>query len=115
MTVRAPIRLAASALSVLLLTACFLAPPVSVGKKESLVGQGMVLVVTNTSGDHLHDVTVDIESPSGEKKQYTVATLDPHDSISVGWLKLDGWPIPEGSTVRVSCKGFAVSAGPFRL
>ncbi len=90
----------------LALTACVLEPPVSIGKKESMVGQGMVITVTNTSDQHLHDVVVDIKSPAGETKQLTIATLSPHESVNVGWLKLDGWPIPEGSEVSVSCKGY---------
>ncbi len=94
---------------VLALTACALEPPVSIGKKESAVGQGMVISVTNTSEEHLHDVIVDIKSPAGESKQFTMATLAPHESVNVGWLKLDGWPIPEGSEVSVTCKGFAMA------
>jgi len=97
-------------------TACGkIEPPISVATRESLVGQGIVLEVTNTSSDYLHEVTVDITSPSGEKKQYYQTTLKPHESVNVGWLKLDGWPIPEGSEVSVSCKGYALSAGPWTM
>ncbi len=96
----------------LTVTACALEPPVSIGKKESAVGQGIVVSVTNTSDEHLHDVIVSITSPAGETKQYVMAALGPHESVNVGWLKLDGWPIPVGSEVAVSCKGYqmAVSA-----
>ncbi len=93
----------------LVLTACALEPPISIGKKESMVGQGMVITVTNTSDEHLHDVAVDILSPTGEARQFTIPTLDPHESVNIGWLKLDGWPIPEGSEVSVSCKGYALA------
>ncbi len=96
----------------LILTACALEPPISISKKESVVGQGLVVSVTNTSDEHLHDVIVSITSPAGETKQYVMAALGPHESVNVGWLKLDGWPIPVGSEVAVSCKGYqmAVSA-----
>ncbi len=93
----------------LILTACALEPPVSIGKKESVVGQGLVISVTNTSDEHLHEVIVDIESPAGESRQFTMPTLGPHESVNVGWLKLDGWPIPQGSEVSVTCKGFAMA------
>ncbi len=93
----------------LILTACALEPPISISKKESVVGQGLVVSVTNTSDEHLHDVIVDIKSPAGESRQFTMPTLNPHESVNVGWLKLDGWPIPEGSDVSVSCKGFAMA------
>ena len=105
----------AAALATVLLNACFLAPPVSIGKKDSLLGQGAVIVITNTSDEHLHDVTVEIESPSGEVRRYVEPTLDPHDSMTVGWLKLEGWPIPEGAEVTVSCKDYPLSAGPFKV
>ena len=106
---------ALTALLCLTLTACTLRPPISLGKKESLVGQGMVVSLTNTSDDYLHEVVVDIVSPAGEAKQLAIPTLEPHETVNVGWLKLDGWPIPEGSKVSVSCKGYVLSVGPLRL
>lgn len=96
----------------LVLSACGVQPPISLGKKESLVGQGMVVSVTNTSDEHLHEVLFDVENPAGETKQLSIPTLDPHETVNVGWLKLDGWPIPAGSKVKVSCKGYAL---PVRL
>ena len=105
-------------LLVLLLTtlsACKMKPPISLGQRESMVGQGIVLSVTNTSDEHLHEVTVTIESPSGEIKTYSIPTLRPHETENVGWLKLDGWPIPEGSEVTVSCKGYRSSFGPWKV
>ncbi len=101
--------LALAASLALFLTACALEPPITIGKKESAVGQGLVISITNTSDEHLHDVIVDIKSPAGESKQFTMATLAPHESVNVGWLKLDGWPIPQGSEVSVTCKGFAMA------
>lgn len=91
------------------------APPVSVSKRDSVFGQGIVVVVTNTSADHLHEVEVVITSPDNEVKTFNTPTLKPHDSIDVGWAKLDGWPIPEGSSVQVSCKGFLASSGPWKI
>ena len=91
------------------ITACAVKPPISIGKKDSAVGQGIVVSVTNTSDDHLHEVIVSITSPTGEAKQFTIATLTPHESVNIGWLKLDGWPIPAGSDVSVSCKGYAMA------
>ena len=103
------------ACSSLWLIGCALEPPITVGQRESAVGQGIVISVTNTSDDHLHEVVVDIESPAGETKQFSMNTLGPHESVNIGWLKLDGWPIPEGSKVTVSCKGFAMASGPWTM
>ncbi len=104
-----------AALLCLTLTACALKPPISVGKKESAVGQGMVVSLTNTSEEHLHEVVLNIKSPTGETKQFSIPTLNPHETVNVGWLKLDGWPIPVGSEVTVSCKGYTLSVGPLEL
>ena len=93
----------------LLVAACALKPPISIGKKESAVGQGIVISLTNTSDEHLHDVIVSITSPQGENKQFVMPTLGPHESVNVGWLKLDGWPIPTGSKVSVTAKGFQMA------
>lgn len=98
-----------------LLGACALTPPVSVSYRESIAGQGMILSVTNTSAEYLHEVTVRIKSPEGEVKEHYMVTLRPHESVNVGWLKLDGWPIPEGSEVTVSCKGYALDSGPWKV
>lgn len=68
----------------LLLAACRLQPAVSVSARESMVGQGQVIVVTNTSEDFCHDLVVEVTSPDGEIKKYLQATLEPHDSVNVG-------------------------------
>ncbi len=102
-------RVAVAACLALAVTACALKPPISIGKKESAVGQGIVVIITNTSEEHLHDVIVNITGPAGETKQLTIATLSPHQSVNVGWLKLDGWPIPQGSEVSVTCKGYQMA------
>ncbi len=107
--VRSPARTVAIVSLSLLVTACALKPPISIGKKESAVGQGIVVTLTNTSDEHLHDVIVSIESPEGESKQYVMPTLSPHESVNVGWLKLEGWPIPPGSKVSVTAKGFQMA------
>ena len=98
----------------LIFTGCAPEPPISIGQRDSVVGQGIVITVTNTSDDYLHEVALDIASPTGETKQYSIPTLNPHESINVGWLKLDGWQIPEGSEVTVTCKDYG-SSGPWKV
>ncbi len=100
----------------LVLAGCNLKPPVAVSARESAVGQGLVITVTNTSEEEfLHDVIVEITAPSGEVKKHFADTIQPGDSINVGWLKLEGWPIPEGSAVTVTCEGFLRPAGPVTI
>jgi hypothetical protein len=98
----------------LLLSACdMLEPPVTVSQRESAVGQGQVVEITNTSDKFLYELRVQILSPEGETKEYFTASLKPHGKLSVGWLKLDGWPIPQGSTVTVGAKGYVKTSGPW--
>ena len=107
---------AALAALALALAACNLKPPVAVSARESAVGQGLVITVANTSEEEfLHDVIVEIKAPSGEVKKYFADTIQPGDSINVGWLKLEGWPIPEGSSVKVTCKDYLRPAGPVTI
>ena len=100
---------------VLVITGCNLQPPISIGQRESRVGQGLVVSVTNTSDEFLNRVVVTIESPEGERKELALPTLGPRESINVGWLKLDGWPIPPGAKVTVAAEGFMSHAGPVTL
>lgn len=98
-------------LATLLLVACNVAPPLTLGQKDSMANQGKVLTITNTSEKHLHEVVVQITGPEGEAKTFSVPTLNPHETLNVGWMKLEGWPIPPGAKVEVSCKDFLTPAG----
>ena len=95
----------------LLLSGCGLQPPVRVELRESKVGQGWVAEVTNTSDSFLHELRIRIEAPGGEAREYFEANLEPRSTLSVGWLKLEGWPVPEGSRVSVKAKGYLLAAG----
>lgn len=97
----------------LLLTGCGLKPPVQVELRESRVGQGWVAEVTNTSEEFLHELRIRIQAPGGEAREYFEASLEPYETLSVGWLKLEGWPIPEGSRVTVKAKGYLLASGPW--
>jgi hypothetical protein len=70
----------------------------------------MVMGLTNTSADEpLAGVHVDVTSPKeGDKRSYLLKKkLPPGDSISVGWMELDGWKLKRGDKVAVRCKGYA--------
>lgn len=82
--------------------------PVSVGQRDSVLGQGKVLLITNTSDAALQEVRVRIEG-EGEVKEYFESSLGPKEVLQVGWAKLDGWPIPEGAKVSVTADGYAVA------
>jgi hypothetical protein len=110
-----PVRAAGLLLPLLLLLAgCDrLEPPVQVAERESVVGQGMVFEVRNTSDTVLRELRVRIEAPSGEVREYFTPALAAKESVNVGWLKLEGWPIPAGSEVTVKAKGYPLASGPW--
>lgn len=101
-------RLALVLIAALALTAC--QPQVSVEQRVSNVGQGLVFEITNQQAEPLQEIRVKVTSPSGEVREHFEPSLGPGEMLSVGWLKLDGWPIPEGSSIEVSAKGFVIPA-----
>ncbi len=116
MTVRTPGRVTVGGCCLLLmlgllLSGCRLQPPVSVGQRESKIGQGIIVLITNTSEKSLQEVRIRIEGPEGgEAKEHFEPSLAPRQVLEVGWLKLDGWPIPPGATVEVTVEGYALGA-----
>ena len=87
-----------------------LPPPVKVTHRQSLVGIGMVVQITNTSGHHLYNVKVVGRNIREVESASLVATehLRPRDSIEVGWMEFDGWvPLP-GETIEVYCDDYAL-------
>jgi len=85
-------------------------PPVKVTYRKSLVGIGMVVQITNTSGHHLYNVKVvgrnfkDVESASVTATEH----LRPHTSVEVGWIEFEAWvPVP-GETIEVYCDDYAL-------
>lgn len=83
------------------------APPLSVAQRDSLWGKGKVLIITNTSDKHLHELRIKVVGAGGKDVvQVMVApTLKPHDTIEVGWLEL-AEKIEPGDTVTISCLGY---------
>lgn len=109
-------RRSATYLSILVCLAAFwlvaceqLQPPVSVGQRDSAVGQGKVILITNTSDAPLQEVRVRVEGADGEAREHFEASLGAKEALQVGWLKLDGWPIPEGAKVSVTADGYAMA------
>ena len=98
-------------LAALLTTACELTPPVSVSMRESMVGQGQVIRVTNTSEKTLEEIRIRVTDPdSGESREHFAASLGPGALLEVGWLKLEGWQVPEDAEIAVTAKGHAIAA-----
>lgn len=82
-------------------------PPLSLNVRPSLVGAGYVLVITNTSDEFLHEVSVRAKAPNGSelKSKIVAVTLKPHSSVEVGWMEL-GMQFDPGDKVYVGAKGY---------
>ncbi len=92
--------------------ACDLAsPPLEVTYRDSLVGAGKVLQITNHGERELKALRVKVETPAGEEKEHIVESLAAGESIEVGWLKLEGFEIPPGAEVSIRCDGYPL---PYR-
>lgn len=86
-----------------------LPPPVAVTYRDSLLGIGKVIQITNNSSHHLYNVRVVGRNYEEASSASVKATdhLRPHDSVEIGWLEFEAWrPLP-GESVEVYCDDYA--------
>lgn len=83
----------------------FKSPPVEVGYRDSLLGAGKILQLTNQSNVELIDLEVKITAGSNEVV-FQEAALEGYKTLEVGWKKLGGFQIPEDAEVTVTAKGY---------
>ena len=83
-------------------------PPLSVVTRDSLVGEGKVFIITNTSDQPLHECTLMLEAPGGKTygPKVFATTMAPHKSMEIGWLELGNWTPSSGQTVEMTCVDF---------
>ena len=86
-------------------------PPVVVSVRDSLVNRGKVLIITNASGEHLHQVQVFVAANSAhgapEKKAVVAESLEPHRQVQVGWLELGDRNLLVGDRGSVTCHEYS--------
>ena len=90
-------------------------PPVEVHFRKSQIPlKGLVMGVRNTSTSSLEIATVSIRSPDDDGTRSHVITkrVLPKDSITIGWMELDGWKLKEGDEITLECTGYEV---PFSI
>ena len=86
-----------------------LPPPVTVTYRDSIVGVGKVIQITNTSSHHLYNVPVvgrnldEVSSASVKATDH----LKPYSLVEAGWMEFEAWvPLP-GESVEVYCDDYA--------
>jgi hypothetical protein len=99
------------------MTACGCRPPAVVGpppltasfRKASVPTKGYVVGLSNVdSPQAIHVVQIYVQSANEkDERPYRVdKSVSMKDSISLGWMELDGWPLKSGDRLRVECSGY---------
>lgn len=85
-------------------------PPVTLSYRDSVIGLGKVIRISNRSGHHLYNVKVvgrNVEKNSSASVKAT-DHLRPGETVEVGWAEFEAWiPIP-GETVEIYCDDYIV-------
>lgn len=100
--------LAIAAIAITSCSATLEAPPVEINYRDSLVGIGKIIRITNSGADGLSALEVRIENPNGDVKNHPVASLAPGTTLELGWKKLDGFQVELGARVTVKAEGFVL-------
>jgi hypothetical protein len=77
--------------------------PIAVISRDSIFGKGKVAIITNTSGDYLHECAMTINSAS--RPNIIIPTLEPHATKEIGWLELREELNPN-SHISISCQDY---------
>lgn len=88
------------------------APPVAFHyRKAQLPGKGLVAGIENTSRrETLSEFVVKVSSKEDQRSYRIGKILEPEDSMTVGWVELDGWKLKEGDQLSISCEQYAEPA-----
>ncbi len=79
-----------------------LSPPFGVSFRNSYIGAGVVMNVSNHSDKNLYGVRVHIAGKNGRSTDANIATvLKPGEEKEVGWLELDRWKLEVGEDISV--------------
>lgn len=85
-------------------------PPLKASfRKAQIPTRGMVAGLNNSSSSESIKVeTVFVQGKDeNEERSYRMdATIRPRDSISIGWVELDGWKLKSGDKLRIRCDGY---------
>ncbi len=84
------------------------APPVEVEYRDSLLGIGKIVRVTNQHSEALTNLVIRIENPNHDIKHHTLASLPVGETYELGWKKLDGFQVEVGAEVTIRSEGFII-------
>ncbi len=81
-------------------------PPLDLSYRDSLMGAGKIVQIKSLHTEPLTDLQVTLKNPAGETREYKQVSLAPSEAFEIGWKKLGGWEIVEGTEIEVRCEGF---------
>jgi hypothetical protein len=87
-----------------------LPPPVKIEFRDSLLGIGKVVRITNDSNHHLYNVNVVGRNFQQGSSASVRATdhLSPHLTVEVGWMEFESWTPRSGETIEVRCVDYVM-------
>jgi hypothetical protein len=86
-------------------------PPIAFSfRKAQVPTRGLVVGLSNTSTNQsLTDLVVQVTAPNEQRaRSHRVGgPIEPQDTITIGWMELDGWKLKPGDSLTVSCQEFS--------
>jgi hypothetical protein len=86
-------------------------PPLKLSfRKSQIPTEGMVAGINNPSSSESIKVIAVFVKGKDEKEERSYRLdreVKPLDSISVGWVELNGWKLKPGDKLRIRCDGYA--------
>jgi len=85
-------------------------PPLKLSfRKAQIPTEGMVAGINNPSSSETIKVIAVFVKGKDEKEERSYRLdheLKPLDSVTVGWIQLNGWKLKPGDKLRVRCEGY---------
>jgi hypothetical protein len=82
-------------------------PQLTVRFRDSAVGIGKVLILTNASDKTIHGIQIVAKSDRGDQVTRDIpGRLEPNGVLEIGWLELEGWKPKPGETFLITAEGF---------
>jgi hypothetical protein len=88
----------------------FSKPPLAVTIRDSMVGHGKVLRITNTSNGPIHQVRLSLSNRKDHYERVIADTIQPHDTIELNWMET-GFALEQGMLIELRASGYE---GSFR-
>lgn len=89
-------------------------PPIEFSfRKSQIPTRGLVVGIRNAStSETLTNFVVKVSSPKeqGTRSHRVDAPLEPQDTITVGWVELDGWKLKPEDQISVTCEEYTGEA-----